>query len=89
MLILQHKTEEILIKNEDWSPKFATGLNMIIGCSSKSISMSDQAIVLPKWFSCKGNILVLEQFDHYSLLSFLAQSQILVISRYISDACSG
>ena len=23
----------------DWSPKFATGLNMIIGCSSKSISL--------------------------------------------------
>ena len=23
--------------NRDWSPKFATGLNMIIGCSSKSI----------------------------------------------------
>ena len=28
---------ESLVKSRDWSPKFATGLNMIIGSSSKSI----------------------------------------------------
>ena len=31
-------------KARDWLPKFATGLNMIIGCNSKSMYMSDQAM---------------------------------------------
>ena len=51
--------------------------------------MSDQTVLLPKWFSHEGIILAKAQFDHlytffnYSLLSYLAQSQILVISLYL------
>ena len=47
----------------DWLPKFATGLNMIIGCSSKII-LTYQTVILPKWFSQKGIILTKEQCHH-------------------------
>ena len=52
----------------DWWPKFATGLNIIIGCSSKSMYMSDQAV---------DHSYV--HFLNYSLLWYLAQSQILKV----------
>ena len=43
----------------DWSPKLATGLNMLIGCISKSMWLTR-----PKWFSDEGIILAKGQFDH-------------------------
>ena len=41
--------------HRDWSPKFATGLNMIIGCSSKSIWVI-------KLSFCQNDPLMVESF---------------------------
>ena len=45
-----------------WVSKFATGLIYQIGHSSKSTYMSDQAVILPKWFG--GIILPKGQLEH-------------------------
>ena len=74
--------------SRDWSPKFATWLNMIIGCSSKSIWVI-------KLSFCQNDSLLENHFDkttawfliyllNYSLLLYLAKSQILVISLYVN-----
>ena len=60
---------------------------MIIGCSSKSIWVTRllfAKMILPWEDHCgKRTVRSLIYFLNYSLLSFLAQSQILVISLYI------
>ena len=48
--------------HRDWSPKFATGLNVIIGIDQKY--MSDQAVLLPKWCTPRGIILAKGQVGH-------------------------
>ena len=45
----------------DWSPKFATGLNVIIGIKKY---MSDQTVFLPKWCTPRGIILAKGQLGH-------------------------
>ena len=48
--------------------------------------MTDQAVILPKWWGDhfgKRTVWSLIYFLNYSLLSYLAQSQILVISLYV------
>ena len=81
------QTTESLYHFKDWCPKFATGLNTIIGCISKSIWVT-------KWLFCQNYLLIGESFwqnnnlvTHifflkYSLLWYLAQSQILGITLY-------
>ena len=67
----------------DWSSKFVTVLNMIIGCSSKSEwSNCPFAKMIPSWENHFGKITAWSviYFLIYSLLSYLAQLQILVIS---------
>ena len=50
--------------NRGWSPKFATGLNVIIGIDQK-IYMSDQTVLLPKWSTPRGNILAKGQLGYF------------------------
>ena len=64
-----------------WCPKFATELNIIVGCSSKSIwvtrllfCQNDSPIKEPVWS--------LIYFLNYSLFWYLDQSQILGITLY-------
>ena len=67
-----------------WSPKLtATGLNLIIGCSSKSIwviklSFCQNYALMGESFW--QNISLVTHIMNYSVLSYLVQSQILVIS---------
>ena len=48
----------------DWSPKFETGLNIIIGIVKKSIHKNDQAVILPKWYHYEYIILAKGQLGH-------------------------
>ena len=47
-----------------WSPKSATGLNVILGIDQK-IYMSDQTVLLPKWSTPRGNILAKGQLGYF------------------------
>ena len=80
---------EAIISSRGWSPKFANGLNMIIGCSSKIIwvirLLFAKMILLWGDHFGKRTVWSLIYFLNYSLISYLAQSQILVISLWISS----
>ena len=64
----------------DWLPKFATGLNMIIGCSSKSMWVM-------KLFFCQNDPLMGEPFwQNNSLVShILFELQPIIISSPVAN----
>ena len=81
------KPHKWIVSSRDWSPKFATGVYMIISCNSKSIWVI-------KLYFCWNNSLMGESFWQNNSpvthkifelqpLSYLSQSQILVISLYL------
>ena len=77
--------------HRDWSPKFATGLKCLNSIDQKVYKSSKWpfspfAKRIPPWVNhfCKRTECSLIYFLIYAYLNILAQSQILVISLYVS-----